>query len=80
MAMSDSTETTLTLDAEQVHAIRRALITGLSSFAEVERIENAVQVERMCGGAVSDECVPIHPTGCAGSAELFATALACLEP
>ncbi|HEX4332982.1 MAG TPA: hypothetical protein VH040_12640 [Usitatibacter sp.] len=68
MATSNLTEGRITLDREEVAAIRGALIVGLASLAEIERV-----IDDADPGPVK------HPTGVSGSAGDFATALAFLE-
>lgn len=69
MAEKDSTyiEQGLTLGQEEVRAIRRALLVGLDSYGEIERLRN---------GAV--DLAP-RDTGSPETVSDFAMALVCLE-
>lgn len=75
--MSD--ENTITLDAEQVKAIRSALIIGLSSFGEIERLCNRADIHESYEAPLPEGLKPIHPTGCADTVGVFANALAYLN-
>lgn len=67
----------LLLDAETQSAINNALLIGLESYGEIERISNEVGVEDLCpsSGRIPDSVRPIHPTGSADTIGIFATAL-----
>ena len=66
---------TLTLDAEEVRAIRKALLIGLDSYGEIERLSNQAD----CCNGIPEEWKPIHPTGSSETIGDFATALRYLE-
>ncbi len=68
-------ENTITLDCEAVAAIRRALLIGLSSFGEIERIDNQCELIKISGEEVPEGLKPIHPTGCCDTVGEFANAL-----
>lgn len=69
------TTKTLTLDAEDVRAIRKALLIGLDSYGEIERLSNQAD----CCAEIPAEWKPIHPTGASDTIGDFATALRYLE-
>jgi hypothetical protein len=70
-------EGTVTLDADQVKAIREMLLVGLHCYGEVHRVSN------YCG--LRDDrdqnlwAIPLDPTGDAGTTTDFADALRMLE-
>lgn len=72
-------ENTINLDAEQVKAIRSALIIGLSSFGEIERLCNQADIHESYETPLPEGLKPIHPTGCTDTAGVFANALAYLN-
>ncbi|SNX58825.1 hypothetical protein SAMN06296273_0291 [Nitrosomonas ureae] len=67
----------LSIDAEQQKAINHALLIGLDSYGEIERISNEIGVKDLCpgGNRIPDSIRPIHPTGSADTISIFATAL-----
>lgn len=67
----------LILDAETQNAINNALLIGLESYGEVERISNEIEVEKFTSAMPSmpDSVSPIHPIGSAGTIGVFAAAL-----
>ena len=68
-------ENTTSLDVEAVAAIRRALVVGLQSYGEIERIASCMEIAKQSGPGIPDDCVPIHPTGQNDTIGLFADAL-----
>lgn len=70
---------TITLDSEAVTAIRRALLIGLSSFGEIERIDNECALIKIGGEDAPEGLKPIHPTGSSDTVGEFANALRFLE-
>ena len=68
-------ENTITLGDEQVAMIRSALLIGLSSFGEIERITNRCDLIKLCGEEVPEGLTPIHPTGLCDTIGEFAEAL-----
>lgn len=61
-------ENYLRLDNEQRNAINRALLLGLASYAEIERLTDVHQIEAMFLEANGNPVIPkqlhpIHPTG-----------------
>ncbi len=67
----------VTLPAAHVADIRRMLLVGLSSLAEIERIDNALAVAGS-NPPIPKEFRPMHPTGALEHAD-FAQALMWLE-
>ena len=67
----------LLLDAETQNAINHALLIGLDSYGEIERIDNAVSISDRCStiDRIPDSVRPIHPTGSADTIGVFAAAL-----
>ncbi len=69
----------LDLDMDQIATIRKALVIGLASYGEIERLCNLHELAKFGSAPFPDSTVPIHPTGSADVASTFATALAFLE-
>ena len=69
----------IVLDHEQVRAIRRALLVGLSAYGECERLDNLFLIAKMAERPLPDEHSPLHPTGSADTVSEFATALRYLD-
>lgn len=69
----------ITLDAEQVMAIRRAVLVGLSAYGEIERLCDAVAIAERGGTKIEDGLRPLHPTASAETVSEFADALRYLE-
>lgn len=67
----------LILNAEQQEAIVRALLIGLESFGEIERLEDAVSRYRDApiGDKLPNKFLHIHPTESADTIGVFAAAL-----
>jgi hypothetical protein len=74
-----NTETTIQLDAEAVQAIRHALIVGLDSYGEVERLCEYAAAMESVGSPLPDSATPRHPTGSRETVGQFAAALARLN-
>lgn len=70
---------TLELDREAVDAIRHALLVGLSSYGEIERVLDRIEGITGAGIEVDDSFIPRHPTGSAETTSVFATALSHLN-
>jgi len=64
----------LTLDQDQVKHIRDALLIGLASYGELERVINWADTEKALG--CESDLKPLHPTGNADTVSVFAEALA----
>lgn len=69
----------LLLNPDEVKAVRHALLIGLDSYGEIERLTNEVEFHKMRGGADLGELRPLHPTGSAHTVGDFAAALRFLE-
>ncbi len=70
----------LTLEHDQRQLIIDALLIGLNSYGEIERLDNAVDIlEKISKIEVPESLRPIHPTGAADTVSLFATALRFLQ-
>lgn len=77
MAEEKSSEKRLSLDEDQITAIRHALLIGLESFGEIERLQNVVEVNKISQKQTPVQ--PLHPTGAADTIGDFAAALRYLE-
>lgn len=64
------------LDAGELRAVRFAVLVGLQSFGEIERLINRAEV---FADRLPDGMRPNHPTGQADTVSKFAEALAYLE-
>lgn len=61
---------------ESLEKCREMLLIGLASYGELERLENAQEVQQMCGMIeIPEELLAIHPTGSAATVSDFAAAL-----
>ncbi len=68
------------LEGDDVELIRRMLLIGLSSYGEIERLQNEQEiVEEIAGQPLKDELRVVHPTGSADTAGQFAAALLTLQ-
>jgi hypothetical protein len=89
MARSNHTKVTTTPPAENdtgredhvimIKNIRSALLIGLASFGEVDRLTNRAAVLESYGDALPDGMRPIHPTMCHETVGEFAEALRALD-
>ncbi|MBL8500468.1 MAG: hypothetical protein LZF85_07980 [Nitrosomonas sp.] len=71
----------LLLGAKQKKVIADALLIGLESYGEIERIDNAVSMADVStNGCLPDSIRPIHPTGSADTIGVFAAALRYMQP
>jgi hypothetical protein len=69
----------IALEKESVTIIRRALLNGLASYAEIERLANEQHVHEICGREVPEGLRVVHPTGAADTLVEFADAIRMLE-
>lgn len=69
----------LTLDSYQVATIRRALLLGLSSLGEVQRVRDHFEASIALGQSIDEKFRPVHPTGSPETVGEFADALLYLE-
>ncbi len=67
------------LEEDQADLIRRALLIGLASYAEIERLEDSQASRMRCGFEVQEDVRVIHPTGSKDTLVQFAAALRSLE-
>lgn len=72
-------EKTLILDDDDVKAIRRALIIGLDSYGEIERVLGYINATKAIGQGLPKDAIPLHPTGSDETIGAFSHALACLN-
>lgn len=63
----------------KIKIIRNALLIGLASYGEVERVINEVVIAELCKNEIPDGVKPLHPTGCSDTVGEFAEALRFLE-
>lgn len=64
------------IDQETCRKIREALLVGLSSFGEIERLDNAYDIHVEIGRErIPKDLRPLHPTGSADTVGNFADAL-----
>lgn len=67
------------IDLESIRCLRKALITGLASYGEVERITNSWECLQGTARHPAGELKPVHPTGSSDTVGDFADALAYLD-
>ena len=65
----------LVLDDDQRKAVTYALLIGLDSYGEIERLINSAELAKMCDIQIPDNMQPIHPTGSSETIGAFAAAL-----
>ncbi len=70
---------TCQIDQESIRCLRKVIITGLSSYGEVERLSDRWESLHGEGQQPSRELKPVHPTGSADTVGDFADALAYLD-
>lgn len=65
------------LDAHSQEEVMQALLIGLHSYGEIERLTNSFELLKMTGRVNEDnkDLRPIHPTGSPDTVNLFASAL-----
>jgi hypothetical protein len=76
MAVKNST---LNLDNEAVKVIRHALLIGLQSFGEIERVLDHIDGITANGDGIPKLAIPRHPTESADTVSAFASALSYLN-
>lgn len=76
---TDKITNDLTLEYDQLQVIIDALLIGLDSFGEIERLDNAVDILEVSKIEVPELLRPKHPTGAADTVGVFATALRLLQ-
>jgi hypothetical protein len=67
------------IDLESIRCLRKALIVGLSSYGEVERLTDKWELLHSVGEKPDKGLKPVHPTGSNDTVGDFADALAYLE-
>lgn len=81
--MADKNSTPSASDARELHSdirkIREALLIGLESFGEVERVIDRFKLLDMAGSPADNGLQPLHPTGASDTIGVFATALRILD-
>lgn len=77
--MSATTTIDSTIDLDALRSIRKALIVGLASFGEIERLQNAFEIQAVRGEEIPEDMHPIHPTGNCDTVGEFANALAFVD-
>lgn len=72
----------LSIDVEQQKVINHALLIGLDSYGEIERISNEISVEDLCPSSsrIPNSIRPTHPTGSNDTIGVFAEALRYMHP
>lgn len=65
----------LALDDEDISIIRDMLLIGLDAFGELMRLENAVEIQKICGNAVHESLIPLSVSADAAEVSRFAHAL-----
>lgn len=68
-----------TLDLEDTQTIREALLVGLASYGEIERVRDLQDQAELCGRPAVGPLRVLHPTGSAGTVSRFAEALRLIE-
>jgi hypothetical protein len=63
------------IDLAACRSIRKALLIGLSSLGEIERVSREVSCRNNVGESIPDGLHPIHPTGTDDTIGNFAEAL-----
>ncbi|MCB2262483.1 MAG: hypothetical protein LGR52_06025 [Candidatus Thiosymbion ectosymbiont of Robbea hypermnestra] len=69
---------TLTLTGETIANIRDALLIGLASYGEIERLSAAQEIRASYGKKIERDRRVIHPTGASDTVSCFAAALRAL--
>lgn len=78
-ASNGAPERGLVLGETEIKAIRRALLIGLDSYGEIERLENEADLRKILGKPDLGDLNPRHPTCSAETVSEFAAALRYLE-
>jgi hypothetical protein len=69
----------LVLDEERIKDIRAALLVGLHSYGEIDRLLSLQLAHELAGDPVPEELRASHPTGGSAIVCVFAAALTALE-
>jgi hypothetical protein len=67
------------VNVDTVRCIRRALNVGLSSFGEIERLDDTYSSYELLKADIPGSLRPIHPTGANNTIGEFAEAYALLD-
>ncbi len=70
---------THTIDQSSIDAIREALVIGLTSFGEIDRLTEETKLLQAIGKPVPEQMLPMHPTACIGTVSTFSAAFMELE-
>ena len=65
----------ISIDRYGASVIRDALLIGLASYGEIERLKNEVDVMKLCGTPAPEGLIPIDPTADPTTVSRFAEAL-----
>ena len=77
---SNAIDGAIVLDEEARNEIIKALLIGLDSFGEIERLGDAYLARaELSGEHLPDDLKPIHPTGMSDTVGIFASALRSLH-
>jgi hypothetical protein len=80
MADANRSTAAIKISDEERQIIMKALLIGLESFGEIERLTDRVEVaSKVCGETIPNGCTPIHPTGEPDTIGCFAQALRVLH-
>lgn len=80
MADANRSTAAIQISNEEHEVIMKALLIGLESFGEIERLIDRVEVATKVGGeTLPDGCTPVHPTGAPDTIGCFAHALRALH-
>ena len=66
---------TIEFEPDQIEEIRHALLIGLASYGEIDRILNYADTMKAMGQKIPESLTPTHPTGSADTIGIFADAL-----
>lgn len=77
--MATQHSNSITLDADQVSEIRRALLIGLTSYGQILECLNSAGIALQGGRPITEEMLPRDPTGCSDTVSVFATALSFID-
>lgn len=79
MIIADRQNGSAELDVDAVKTIRHALLIGLDSFGEIERVLDCLNGIKERGCEFPAMAIPRHPTESADTVASFVAALHCLE-
>lgn len=73
--IGENLDADITLDREHAESILHALLIGLDSYGEIERIDDAHRLFASMNRDLPDELKPLHPTGAPDTIGTFTNAL-----